>query len=79
VITDGDLVLGESGAIMEYIIAKYGAGRLTVKADSPEFADYLYWFHFANGSMMPAAMVDLVITLLGIPGDGDIVRALRAR
>jgi glutathione S-transferase len=79
VITDGDLVLGESGAIMEYIIAKYGAGRLAVKPDSPEFADYLYWFHFANGSMMPAGMVDLVITILGIPGDGDIVRALRAR
>src|SRR5215472_6615964 len=68
VITDGDLVLGESGAIMEYIIAKYGAGRLTVKPESPDFADYLYWFHFANGSMMPASMVDLVVTMLGVPG-----------
>jgi glutathione S-transferase len=79
VITDGDLVLGESAAIMEYIIAKYGAGRLAVKPDSPEFADYLYWFHFANGSMMPASMVDLVISMLGITRDNDIVRALRAR
>ncbi len=79
VITDGDLVLGESGAIMEYIISKYAAGRLAIKPDSPEFADYLYWFHFANGSMMPAGMVDLVITILGVPGDSDIVRALRAR
>src|SRR5262249_19755995 len=79
VITDGDLVLGESGAIMEYIIAKYGAGRLTVKPESPDFADYLYWFHFANGSMMPASMVDLVVTMLGVPGDSDLVRALRAR
>jgi glutathione S-transferase len=79
VITDDDLVLGESGAIMEYIITKYGAGRLTIKSDSPEFADYLYWFHFANGSMMPAGMVDLVIAILGVPSDGDIVRALRSR
>jgi len=79
VITDGDLVLGESAAIMEYIIATYGAGRLAVKPDSPEFADYLYWFHFANGSMMPASMVDLVISMLGIPGENDIVRVLRAR
>ena len=78
VITDGDLLMAESGAILEYIIAKYGTGRLAVKPDSPQFAEYLYWFHFANGSMMPAGMVDLVITILGVPGDGDIVRALRA-
>src|ERR1700740_1108880 len=36
VITDGDLVLGESGAIIEYIIAKYGAGRLAPQAGAPE-------------------------------------------
>src|SRR3984957_17295377 len=79
VITDGDLVLGESGAIIDYIIAKYGNGRLAVTKDSPEFADYLYWFHFANGSMMPSSMVDLIIPLLGGNQESDIVRALRAR
>ena len=79
VITDGDLVLGESGAIIDYIIAKYGNGRLAVTKDSPDFADYLYWFHFANGSMMPSSMVDLIITMLGGNQEGDIVRALRAR
>ncbi len=44
----GDLVLGEFGAIMQDTIAKYGAGALVVKPDSPEFTDYLYWFHFAT-------------------------------
>jgi glutathione S-transferase len=53
IITDGDLVLPESGAIMEYIIGKYGDGRLAVGPASPDFADYLFWFHFANASMMP--------------------------
>jgi glutathione S-transferase len=53
VITDGELVLGESGAIVEYVIAKYGDGRLAVRVDQPNFADYLYWFHFANGSLQP--------------------------
>jgi glutathione S-transferase len=53
IVTDGDLTLPESGAIIEYIIGKYGDGRLTVKPDQPNYADYLYWFHFANGSMMP--------------------------
>ncbi len=54
IITDGDVVLPESGAIMEYIIGRYGAGRLAVGPDAPNFADYLFWFHFANASMLPS-------------------------
>ena len=50
VITDGDLVLSESGAIMEYIIARYGKGRLALKPSDPGYAQYLYWFHYANAS-----------------------------
>lgn len=53
VITDGTVVLSESGAIIEYIVARYGKGRLTVRPDAPNYADYLFWLHFANGSMMP--------------------------
>jgi glutathione S-transferase len=56
-ITDGDLVLAESGAIIDYIIAKHGGGRLALAPDDPNFADYLFWFHFANGSMMPRQMI----------------------
>src|SRR3954454_15593067 len=50
VITDGGLVLAASGAVVDYIIAKYGQGRLALKPDHPDFADYLYWMHFANGT-----------------------------
>src|SRR6201995_5035277 len=50
-ITDGGLVLAESGAIVEYITAKYGHGRLPLPADHPDFASFLYWFHFANGTL----------------------------
>jgi glutathione S-transferase len=53
IITDGEVTLPESGAIIEYIIGKYGDGRLAVGPGSPNFADYLFWLHFANGSMMP--------------------------
>lgn len=53
VITDGDVTLGESGAILEYIVGRYGQGRLRVLPDSPEFADFLFWFHFVNASLMP--------------------------
>ena len=53
VITDGDLVLGESGAIMEYILGKYGDGGLVPKKADPSWPDYLYWLHFTNASLMP--------------------------
>ncbi|MFH0129415.1 glutathione S-transferase family protein [Variovorax sp. VaC1] len=53
VITDGALVLAESGAIVDYLIATRGQGRLAVRHDQAGFADYLYWFHFANASLQP--------------------------
>ncbi len=77
VITDGELTLGESAAIVEYIIAAYGHGRLAIHAGEPRFADYLFWFHFANGSFMPAAMVDMISQMVG--GGEDLLQALRAR
>lgn len=57
VITDGPVTLAESGAIIEYIIRRYGDGRLTVAPDDPAFADYLFWFHFVNGSLMPSLLM----------------------
>ncbi|HEY2707694.1 MAG TPA: glutathione S-transferase family protein [Caulobacteraceae bacterium] len=53
IITDGDVVLPESGAIVEYIIGKCGQGRLAVGPEAPNFADYLFWLHFANASFLP--------------------------
>jgi glutathione S-transferase len=53
VIVDGAVVLAESAAIVEYIIGRYGKGRLTVQPDAPNYPDYLFWFHFANASMLP--------------------------
>ena len=52
VIYDGDVVLAESGAIVEYILARYGQGRLSVEPAAPNFARYLYWLHYAEGSLM---------------------------
>ena len=71
IITDGDVVLPESGAIIEYLIGKYGNGRLSVGADAPNFADYLFWLHFANATMMTRHMM-----LLGArPDDSSPVAA----
>jgi glutathione S-transferase len=61
VITDGDLVLGESGAICDYIRMKYGAGKLAPAVDDPDFADHLFWFHWSNGTFMTTLMMQLVL------------------
>jgi glutathione S-transferase len=47
------LLLGESGAIVEYLIHKHGNGRLALPPSHPNYADYLYWFHFANSTLQP--------------------------
>ena len=60
VITDGPLVLAETGAIMDYILARHGEGRLVVGPQAPNFPDYLYWLHFGNGFFVPAAMMSIV-------------------
>ena len=80
IITDGNLVLAETGAIMEYIIAKHGGGRLSVSVERPNFPDYLYWFHYANGSFMPSMMVDLVLKMAGgVKEDSETLRGVRTR
>jgi glutathione S-transferase len=68
VITDGDLVLGESGAICDYICGKYGGGTLAPGPADPDFADHLFWFHWSNGTFMTTLMMQLV---LGGGGEGN--------
>jgi glutathione S-transferase len=60
IITEGDLALAETGAIVDYILARHGSGRLTVGPQAPNFADYLYWLHFGNGFFVPASMMSIV-------------------
>ena len=62
VITDGSLALGESGAICEYICARYGQGQLTPAPDHPDFADHLFWFHWSNGTFMTTLRMQLVLS-----------------
>jgi len=50
---DGDVVLYESGAIVQYLLEKFGDGRLEPAIGSPSRARYLQWFHFAEATLMP--------------------------
>jgi glutathione S-transferase len=60
VITDGGQTLAESGAIIEYLAGKYGAGKLVPADGTPEKLRYTYWMHFAEGSMMPPLLLKLI-------------------
>jgi glutathione S-transferase len=79
VITDGDLVLAESGAVVEYIVAKYGQGRLALSAHDPDFAQFLYWFHFANGTLQAALGRLMILNRLKLADDNPILAATKAR
>src|ERR1700704_4262382 len=59
VITDGDLTLAESGAIIEYLVGSYGHGRLAPAADTPARLRYTYWLHYAEGSLQPLLLMKL--------------------
>ena len=72
VVTDGDLVLGEFAAIIDYIIHRYGQGRLAIAPGDAGYSDYLFWFHFANGSFMPAAMMGLVAGMVAAGGSAAV-------
>ncbi|MCJ1310809.1 hypothetical protein MMC25_004476 [Agyrium rufum] len=52
-----NLTLAESGACVEYIIHTYGNGRLALPPSHPNYADYLYWFHFANSTFQPQILI----------------------
>ena len=60
VVTDGDLTLAESGAIVEYLVERYGNGRLAPQTGTPAYLRYRYWLHYAEGSAMSPLLLKLV-------------------
>ncbi|ABE35673.1 hypothetical protein DR64_5614 [Paraburkholderia xenovorans LB400] len=60
VITDDGQTIAESGAIIEYLIDRYGQGRFAPAPGTPERLRYTYWLHYAEGSAMPPLLLKLV-------------------
>jgi glutathione S-transferase len=60
VITDGEITVAESGAIIEYLVDKYGGGRLIPAAGTAQRLRYTYWLHYAEGSAMTPLLFKLV-------------------
>ncbi len=79
VIEDDGVVLAESGAIVSYVLGRYGNGRLTVEANEPQFARYLYWFHFANGTLQPSILRALLLKTLGLEASEGLAKNFSRR
>jgi glutathione S-transferase len=79
IIQDGDVTLAESGAIVEYILAKYGHGKLAVAPDGQAYADYLYWLHFANGTLQPLTGRIMMLHRLALTAENPVAAATFGR
>ena len=75
VVTDGQNVLAELGAILAYLTDTYGGNRLSSPAGSPEHLRYIYWMHYAEGSAMPPLLLKLVLDRM-TPGAPAIIRPI---
>ena len=64
-VVDDGLILAESGAIVEHLADRHGAGRLAPAPGSPERFRYLYWLHYAEGSAMPPLLLKLIFDRVG--------------
>ena len=60
---DGDLTIFESGAIVQYVLDRYGNGTMVPNSESPDYPTYLQWLHYAEGMIMPQINIIVVETI----------------
>ena len=65
VITDGGKTVIESGAIIDYVIRRYGKGRMQPAPETAAYDEYVQWMHYAEGSAMLPLMLNLYAARLG--------------
>jgi glutathione S-transferase len=78
---DGNVTMSESGAIVEYVLERYGAGKLAPPIGSPQRAEYLQWLHFAESTAFPplGIVVWLVLYRGNAPDEAKLVADARER
>jgi len=67
VIRDGEQVIAESGAIIEYLLEKQGGAQFVPPKNTAAFESYRYWMHYAEGSLMPPMLIKLYLSRIGEP------------
>ncbi len=79
VLEDGDVRIFESGAIMEYVIARHGNGKLRPDESSADYPSYVQWLHYAEGMIMPPINSYMVETFFLPPERQSEMHAKRAK
>ncbi len=78
VITDGELALAESNAIIDYILDQHPGSPLRPAAGDPHRARYLFWFHAAQGSLMSVGSIEMIMRVLESRSPWPISKLLNA-
>ncbi|KAI1451465.1 glutathione S-transferase [Annulohypoxylon moriforme] len=79
VIEDGDVKIAESGACVEYILQTRGNGKLALSPGDKNYSEYLYWFHFANGTLQPVLLTNMTMSRAGLNKENGLVKFYNAR
>ncbi|KAI1211148.1 glutathione S-transferase [Annulohypoxylon truncatum] len=79
VIEDGDVKIAESGACVEYILHTRGGGKLALVPGDKDYAEYLYWFHFANGTLQPTLLTLMMMSRMGVDEENSSFKRYTAR
>ncbi len=77
---DGDVTIFESGAITEYVLTRYGNGRMRPAVDSADYPGYLQWLHYSEGMLMPQVNLIMVETFFLPPerrNEENVKRAIK--
>ncbi|WP_345814497.1 glutathione S-transferase family protein [Paraburkholderia sp. PREW-6R] len=73
------MLLAESAAIVEFILNRYGNERLQYGSAHPDYASYLYWFHFANGNLQPVMGRSMMVGRCGLAPDHPVLTSVQGR
>jgi glutathione S-transferase len=68
ILRDGDELLAESGAIVDYLVTRHGRGRLAPRHEDPAWGRYVFWLHWSEGSLMPWLTMELLLNSGIVPG-----------
>ncbi|KIW52829.1 hypothetical protein PV05_08446 [Exophiala xenobiotica] len=78
-VTGQTFSMTESGAIVEYIISMHGQGRFSLTPAHPNYPDYLFWFHFANSSLLPSITPRMFLRMANPKLDSPVQGMAEAR
>ncbi|KAJ6505297.1 putative glutathione S-transferase [Mycena sanguinolenta] len=78
-IQDGDLTLAESGACIEYIAHRHGGGALFLPPTHPAYPQFIYWWHWSNGSFQPLLNLTLALSRSGVANDDPRMAVMKDR